>query len=67
MNKRAVKQIRLNGCEYYGINTVSGYIKGDKLENQINVRTESMGLYSVWFVNVAPIIMTEAQIIELTK
>ncbi len=66
MNKKMIKQIAENGCNYYGINTVSSYIKGDKLDSQINLKSIGRGLYIVTSDSINATLTAE-EIVALTK
>ncbi len=66
MNKKMIKQIAENGCNFYGINTVNSYIKGDTLESQINIKSIGGGLYIVTS-NSIDATLTAKEIVELTK
>ncbi len=62
MTKKNIKTITNNGCKFYGINGITFYIKGDKIEGQINIKKLGTDIYSV-----DGKISSGADIVALTK
>lgn len=65
MTKKTTNKIEAMGYKVFSLNTVSSYIKGGSLKNQINIKKVGSGMFCVYGTGIETKATCEESIIEM--